>query len=81
MTARTAYAVKFENVPELGECWIVCPKAGPRRGDIISTHAHKIDAEEAAQAQARADEQSRVMSEFNQAAEARALWAEFLTEL
>lgn len=81
MTTRTAYSVKFENVSDLGECWIVCPKTGPNRGQIISTHAHKIDAEEAAQAQARADEQSRVMAEFNQAAEARALWAEFLAEL
>lgn len=53
--------------------WIVANKAGL----ILAYFDHKVDAEDYAAAQRRADEQSQVLGDFNRAALLRELAAEF----
>lgn len=63
---------KYSISKEKGE-WIVWDK---KSGLILAYFNHKIDAEEYALAQRRADEQSQVMGDFNRAALLRELAAE-----
>jgi hypothetical protein len=68
----TKYRISKEN----GE-WIVSNRSN---GLIIAYFEHKIDAEDYAAAQRRADEQSQVLRAFNDAEELRCLAAEFAAE-
>ena len=68
----TKYRISKEN----GE-WIVSNRSN---GLIIAYFKHKIDAEDYAAAQRRADEQSQVLRAFNDAEELRCLAAEFVAE-
>lgn len=60
-------------VSKEGNEWIVSNRAGL----ILAYFEHKIDAEDYAVAQRRADEQSQVLGDFNRAALLRELAADF----
>jgi hypothetical protein len=64
-------------VSKEGSEWIVSDRAGL----ILAYFEHKLDAEEYRVAQMRADEQSQVLGDFNDAEELRCLVAELRVEL
>lgn len=71
------YKVSKEGLEHDRDCWVVSNRAGL----ILAYFEHKIDAEDYAVAQRRADEQSQVLRAFNDAEELRCLAAEFIAEL